>query len=59
MDTLKQKILGIIEKNSRINMRELAVLLGTGEEQVLNAMQEMEEEGIICGYHTMIDWEKT
>ena len=59
MDTLKQKILGMIEKNSRINMRELAVLLGTGEEQVLNAMQEMEEEGIICGYHTMIDWEKT
>ena len=59
MDTLKQKILGIIEKNSRINMRELAVLLGTGEEQVLNAMQEMEEEGIICGYHTMINWEKT
>ena len=31
MDTLKQKILTIIEKNSRIDMKELAVLLGTGE----------------------------
>ena len=30
MDTLKQKILTIIEKNSRIDMKELAVLLGTG-----------------------------
>ena len=59
MDTLKQKILTIIEKNSRIDMKELAVLLGTGEIEILNAMQEMEEEGIICGYHTMIDWEKT
>ena len=59
MDTLKQKILGIIEKNSRIDMKELAVLLGTGVEQILNAMQEMEDDGIICGYHTMIDWEKT
>ena len=28
MDTLKQKILTIIEKNSRIDMKELAVLLG-------------------------------
>ena len=59
MDTLRQKILTIIEKNSRIDMRELAVLLGTGEIEVLNAMQEMQEEGIICGYHTMIDWDKT
>ena len=59
MDTLKQKIVGIIEKNSRIDMNELAVLLGTDVEQILNAMQEMEDDGIICGYHTMIDWEKT
>ena len=59
MDTLKQKILGIIEKNSRIDMKELAVLLGTGVEEILNAMQEMEDDGIICGYHTMIDWDKT
>jgi DNA-binding Lrp family transcriptional regulator len=40
-------------------MKELSVLLGTGEIEVLNAMQEMQDEGIICGYHTMIDWEKT
>ena len=50
MDTLKQKILGIIEKNSRIDMKELAVLLGTGGEEILNAMQEMEDDG----YHLRI-----
>ena len=59
MDTLKQKILTIIEKNSRIDMKELAVLLGTGEIEIINAMQEMQDDGIICGYHTMIDWDKT
>lgn len=59
MTVLEEKILSIIEKNSRIDTKELAVVLGTEEADVLNAMQGMEERGIICGYHTMIDWEKT
>ena len=24
-----------------------------------NEIMKMEEEGVICGYHTLIDWEKT
>ncbi len=59
MTVLEEKILSVIEKNSRIDAAELAVVLGTEEIEVLNAMQHMEEDGIICGYHTMIDWEKT
>ena len=59
MDTLKQKILTIIEKNSRINLNELAAMLGVEEIDVVNEMAAMESEGIICGYHTLIDWEKT
>ncbi len=59
MTVLEEKILSVIEKNSRIDAAELAVVLGTEEIEVHNAMQHMEEEGIICGYHTMIDWEKT
>ncbi len=56
---MREQILAAIEKNSRINMEELAVLLGESEEEVLNEMQKMEEEGVICGYHTLINWEKT
>ena len=56
---LEEKVLGIIEKNSRVSTREMAVVLGTEEIDVINALQNMEESGIICGYHTMIDWEKT
>ena len=59
MNTLKERILTIIEKNSRINLKELAIMLGTEEIEVANALQEMETDGIICGYHTMIDWDKT
>lgn len=29
------------------------------EADVVNEMEQMEKEGIICGYHTLIDWEKT
>ena len=36
----------------------MAVVLGTDEIDVINALQGMEEAGIICGYHTMIDWDK-
>ena len=49
----------IIEKNSRVSTREVAVVLGTDEIDIINALQTMEEKGIICGYHTMIDWDKT
>ena len=56
---MREKILSIIEKNSRIDLRELAILLGEQETDVINEMEQMEKEGIICGYHTLIDWEKT
>lgn len=59
MNTLKERILTIIEKNSRIEIKELAVVLGTEEAEVAEALQQLEEDGIICGYHTMIDWDKT
>ena len=59
MNMLEEKVLGIIEKNSRVSTREVAVVLGTDEIDIINALQTMEEKGIICGYHTMIDWDKT
>ena len=56
---MREQILSIIEKNSRIDLHELAVILGMEETDVENEMEQMEKEGIICGYHTLIDWEKT
>ena len=56
---MREQILSIIERNSRIDVKELAVILGVEEVDVVNEMAAMEKEGIICGYHTLIDWEKT
>ena len=56
---MREQILAIIEKNSRIDIKELAVILGVEEIDIANELKALEEESVICGYHTMIDWEKT
>ena len=56
---MRERLLRIIEKNSRVEISELAIRLGESEIDVANALKQLEEEGVICGYHTMIDWEKT
>lgn len=56
---MREKILTFIEKNSRVDLKDLAVMLGVDEVTVANELEIMEEEHIICGYHTLIDWEKT
>ncbi len=56
---MREKILSIIEKNSRIDIKELAIRLDVPEIDIANELKSLEEEGVICGYHTMIDWEKT
>ena len=55
----RDELLRTIEKNSRIGIDELAVILGAEEVEVANELKSLEEEGVICGYHTMIDWSKT
>ena len=55
---MREKILTFIEKNSRIDLKELAIMLGVDEASVVNELELMEKEHIICGYHTLIDWDK-
>ena len=56
---MREELLRIIEKNSRMNLKELAVILGVEEIDVVSELAALESEGIICGYHTMINWELT
>ena len=56
---MREKILAIIEKTSRIDLKDLAALLGESEAAVANEIADMEKENIICGYHTMINWDNT
>ena len=49
---MREKILTFIEKNSRIDLNELAVILGVDETAVMNELE------AICGYRTLINWDK-
>lgn len=55
---MREKILTFIEKNSKIDLQELAAALGTDEAAILNELEAMEAEHIICGYPTLINWDK-
>ena len=47
----REEILNIIEKNSRIDVHELSVLIGAEEILVANELKALEDEGIICGIY--------
>ncbi len=59
INELRQRILKAIEHDGRVDLHDLAIRLGVDETDVANEMSDMEKEGIICGYHTLIDWDKT
>ena len=56
---MKDELLRLLENNSRIDLREAAILVGAEEAEVANAIAEMERDKVICGYYTLIDWDKT
>ncbi|WP_448902691.1 Lrp/AsnC family transcriptional regulator [Eubacterium sp.] len=56
---MREEILRLLEKNSRIDIKEIAILVGTTEAEVANEIAQMEKEGIIRGYYTLINWDNT
>lgn len=56
---MREELLRIIENNSRIDIKELSMMLNVSEVDILNELTALEKENIICGYFTLIDWEKT
>ena len=55
---MKEKILKAIDKNSKLSAADLAIMLGSTEEEVTSVIKQMEEENVICGYPTLINWDK-
>lgn len=56
---MRDQILAYLEKNSRFDVEQLAIMLGASREVVEEEIRQMEEEQIICGYNTVINWDKT
>ncbi|HKL79318.1 MAG TPA: Lrp/AsnC family transcriptional regulator [Mobilitalea sp.] len=55
---MREKILEAIDKNSKLSVLDLAIMLGSTEEEVAIIIKQMEEETVICGYPTLINWDK-
>ncbi len=56
---MREMILSILEKNARVSISDMAACLGEDEAKVKEEIRKLEEERIICGYHAVIDWNKT
>lgn len=52
------KLLKMLSKNARYSVHDLSVMAGISEEEVVKEIKSMEQEGLICGYKAVIDWEK-
>lgn len=56
---IREKILNCIESNSRLTHVDLATMLAQEPDFIKAELSAMEKEHIICGYHTLINWDKT
>ncbi|MBQ3900652.1 MAG: Lrp/AsnC family transcriptional regulator [Clostridia bacterium] len=53
------ELLQILENNSRISHEALARMLDKEVGDIKKMIEDYEREGVILGYKTMIDWDKT
>ncbi len=56
---LRKEILKAIDKNSRFSYEDLGEMLGVSANVVEAEMHAMQAEKVICGFPTIIDWDKT
>lgn len=58
MDKISYKLVKILEQNARYTASDLAQMLDMSEGDVTKLIEKLENEGVICGYKAMIDWDK-
>lgn len=56
---MRTDILKTIQYNSKAKIKDLALMLDMNESDIADEIGKMEKENIICGYHTLINWDKT
>ena len=51
-------LLKLLSKNARLSIEDLSVMTGEHEAEIRKEIAEMESNGLIRGYKTVIDWER-
>ena len=54
-----EQILELLQDDAQLTPSQLAVMLGESEEAVAKAIAKYEREGVIRGYHALVNWERT
>ncbi len=52
-------LLEVLELNARCNVQDLADIINSDVESVEQRIKALEKNKIICGFHTVINWDKT
>ncbi|MCQ2440447.1 MAG: Lrp/AsnC family transcriptional regulator [Clostridia bacterium] len=55
---MKNEILKLLNRNARYTVEELATMLDMNVNDIKAEIKRLEKDGVICGYKTVIDWEK-
>ena len=58
MDSLDRKILKLLSVNARMDIDDIATVLDLSAGEVAGRSAALEKNGVICGYKSVIDWEK-
>ena len=53
------KLLQLLESDSRLTKEQIAVMCGKEVGDIKQMIERYEESGVILGYKTLIDWDKT
>lgn len=53
------RLLKVLQKNARISLSDLAMILDEDEKVIEDKIRELAEKKIISGFHTVINWDKT
>jgi len=56
---MRESILNLLEKDARLSAVEIAERLGLSAAEVAAEIRSMEDERVICGYQTLVNWDKT
>ena len=57
--TLEMQILNLMQEDCRLPLEKLSVMTGRSLEEVAQAIQTMEKQGVILRYSPVINWDKT
>lgn len=59
MQNLQMQLLHLLQEDCRLPLEKLATMTGATLEETAEAIQKMEEEGVILRYSPVINWDKT